>query len=438
MNDSEPSLLAHNAAPFPAYEPRPAGAPTALQGLRVIDFTHFIAGPLATMILADMGADVIKIEPPERGDELRYYPPAVPGLKQQGGPFVWSNRNKRSLALDLKTEAGLQIARALIAQADVVVENFSSGVMRRFGLDYETCRQLNPKLVYCSVPAYGREGPFADRLGFDPVVQAESGFVSMNGYPDRLGVRASSAVMDIGTAMMVSNALLGALVSRERQGEGQYVEVALFDTGLLMTGWATMQHLVTGKEPQRNGNTSPDTCPSGVFEAQDRPFYINCGNDKIFLRLVGQVLNRPDLANDPALAERNGRIARRDELFATLNAEFALHPWAYWQDRMRAAQIPSGEVRTVGEAMRSPEATARKLVTRIPHPALGEIPNIASPIRYQRTPVVDPVPAPTIGQHTQEILHQVLGYSDERIAQLAQTGTFGEPAAPAITSPASA
>ena len=149
----------------------------------------------------------------------------------------------------------------------MVVENFSSGVMRRFGLDYETCRQLNPKLVYCSVPAYGREGPFADRLGFDPVVQAESGFVSMNGYPDRLGVRASSAVMDIGTAMMVSNALLGALVSRERQGEGQYVEVALFDTGLLMTGWATMQHLVTGTEPPRNGNTSPDTCPSGVCEA---------------------------------------------------------------------------------------------------------------------------------------------------------------------------
>lgn len=427
MNKSEPSELDLNTAEFPAHVPRPAGAPTALSGIRVVDFTHFIAGPLATMILADMGADVLKIEAPERGDELRYYPPAVPGLNRQGGPFVWSNRNKRSIALDLKAAPGLKVAQELIAQADVVVENFSTGVMQRLGLDYEACRKLNPKLVYCSVSAYGREGPFADRLGFDPVVQAESGFVSMNGYPDRLGVRASSAVMDIGTAMMVSNAILGALVARERQGEGQYVEVALFDTSLVMTGWATMQHLVTGKEPQRNGNTSPDTCPSGVFQAQDKPFYINCGTDQIFLRLVGQVLQRPDLASDPVLSDRNGRITRRQQLFDTLNAEFIAHPWAYWQERMRNAKIPCGEVRTVGEAIRSPEAMARRLVTRIPHPTLGEVPNIASPIRYQRTPVVDPVPAPSIGQHTQEILREVLGYGNDRIAELERCGTFGKP-----------
>ncbi|RYG12400.1 MAG: CoA transferase [Burkholderiales bacterium] len=426
MSSHEPSLLARNLAEFPAHVPRPAGAPTALQGIRIVDFSHFVAGPLATMILADMGADVIKVEAPERGDELRYYPPSVPGLEQQGGPFVWSNRNKRSVALDLKSGTGIEVVRALIAQADVVVENFSTGVMQRFGLDYESCRKLNPKLVYCSVSAYGRDGPFADRLGFDPVVQAESGFVSMNGYPDRMGVRASAAVMDIGTAMMVSNAVLGALVSRERQGEGQLVEVALFDTGLVITGWATMQHLVTGKEPQRNGNTSPDTCPSGVFQAQDKPFYINCGNDKIFLRLVGQVLDRPDLASDPELANRNGRIKRREELFETLNGEFARHSWSYWQERMRNAQIPCGEVRTVGEALRSPEATARKLVTRIPHPVLGEIPNIASPIRYQRTPVVDPVPSPAIGQHTAEVLGEVLGYDGQHIAELARAGAFGQ------------
>ncbi|HSW19060.1 MAG TPA: CoA transferase, partial [Ramlibacter sp.] len=373
--------------------------------------------------------------PPERGDELRYYPPAVPGLESQGGPFLWSNRNKRSVALDLKSDAGLEIARQLIAQADLVIENFSTGVMQRFGLDYEACRKLNPRLVYCSVSAYGREGEFADRLGFDPVVQAESGFVSMNGYPDRMGVRASSAVMDISTAMMVSNAVMGALLSRERQGEGQFVEVALFDNALVMTGWATMQHLVTGEEPKRNGNTSPDTCPSGVFEASDKPFYINCGNDKIFHRLTAQVLERPDLADDPVLKDRNGRIARRDELFEKLSTAFSQQPWAYWQERMRAAQIPCGEVRTVGEAMRSPEARARGLVTRIPHPTLGETPNIASPIRYGRTPVVDPTPAPNIGQHTAEVLREVLGYADEKIAGLARGGAFGrrvasEPAQP--------
>ncbi|MEZ5658452.1 MAG: CoA transferase [Burkholderiaceae bacterium] len=425
MTESEASPFARRAAEFPAHEPRPSGAPTALQGLRVVDFTHFIAGPMATMILADMGADVIKVEAPERGDELRYYPPAVPGLESQGGPFVWGNRNKRSVALDLKSPAGLELARRLVAQADVVVENFSTGVMQRFGLDYESCRALNPRVIYCSVSAYGREGPFADRLGFDPVVQAESGFVSMNGYADRQGVRASSAVMDISTAMMTSNAILGALLARERQGEGQFVEVALFDTGLLMTGWATMQHLVTGNEPQRHGNVSPDTCPSGVFDASDTPFYINCGNDKIFHRLAAQVLERPDLANDPVLRERDGRITRRDELFATIQAEFSRQPWAHWRDKMRAAQIPCGEVRTVGEAMRSPEARARRLVTHIDHPTLGQIPNIASPIRYQRTPMVDPVPAPAIGEHTEEVLQDVLGLDQEAVRELAAAGAFG-------------
>ena len=428
MDNTTTSPLAQRAAEFPAHEPRPAGAPTALQGVRIVDFTHFIAGPLATMMLADMGADVIKIEPPGRGDELRYYPPAVPGLQAQGAPCVWSNRNKRSDALDLKSEDGRRIARELIAQADVVIENFSTGVMQRFGLDADTCRKAHPGLIYCSISAYGREGPFADRLGFDPVVQAESGFVSMNGYADRMGVRASSAVMDISTAMMVSNAVLGALFAREKgDGEGQFVEVALFDTGLLMTGWATMQHLVTGNEPQRNGNTSPDTCPSGVFEASDRPFYINCGNDKIFQRLTAQVLERADLAEDPGLKDRNGRIARREALFAELAAEFARHPWQHWQARMRAAQIPCGEVRTVGQAMRSPEAEARRLVTHIAHPTLGRIPNIAPPIRYSRTPVADPVPAPNIGQHTGEVLREVLGYTEKDVAALGEGGAFGAP-----------
>lgn len=425
MNETSSSLARCDAG-FPLHAPRAASAPTALGGIRVLDFTHFIAGPLATMMLADMGADVIKVEAPERGDELRYYPPVVPGLEQQGAPFLWSNRNKRSIALDLKNAAGLALARELVAHADVVIENFSTGVMKRFGLDYDSLRADHPRLVYCSVSAYGREGPFADRLGFDPVVQAESGFVSMNGYPDRMGVRASSAVMDIGTAMMVSNAVLGALMARERLGEGQFVEVALFDTGILMNGWATMQHLVTGLEPQRNGNTSPDTCPSGVFEASDKSFYINCGNDKIFQRLTFQVIERPDLADDPALRHRDGRVARRDELFAALNDEFGKHPWSHWQGRMRAAQIPCGLVRTVGEALRSPEAQARQLVTSIAHPVLGTVPNIASPIRYTRTPLADPVPAPGIGQHTAEVLQEVLGYSSEKLAVLGQQGAFGQ------------
>lgn len=413
---------------FPTHIPRPAGAPMALKGVRVIDFTHFIAGPFATMMLADMGAEVIKIEATGRGDEFRYYPPRHPDEEMLGAPYLWSNRNKRSISLDLKTDEGLQIARDLIATADVVAENFSTGVMDRLGLGYEDCRKLKADVIYCSVSAYGRTGSFADRLGFDPIAQAESGFVSMNGYADRQGVRALSPVMDISTAMMACNAMLSALFARERSGQGQFLEVALFDNAVLMTGYATSQYLYTGKEPQRHGNTSPDTCPSGVFEASDKPFYINCGNDKIFHRLAMQVIDRPDLARDPVLADRNGRIARRAELFDELNKVFAQHPWAYWQNRMRAASIPCGEVRTVGETLHSAEARERNLVSRIPHPTLGWLPNIRLPIHYSVTPVADPVAAPVVGQHSVEILRDVLGYDEGRIASLRDGGFFDEPA----------
>uniref|UniRef100_UPI000D33CA6F CaiB/BaiF CoA transferase family protein n=1 Tax=unclassified Variovorax TaxID=663243 RepID=UPI000D33CA6F len=412
---------------FPEHTPRPAGAPLALAGIKVVDFTHFIAGPFATMMLADMGADVLKIEAPGRGDDFRQYPPVHPALSQ-GAPFLWSNRNKRSVALDLKTPEGLEVARALAATADVVVENFSSGVMARFGLDHESLRKTNPEVVYCSVSAYGRDGAFADRLGFDPIAQAESGFVSMNGYADRQGVRALSPVMDISTAMMACNAILGALVARERTGRGQAMEVALFDNAVLMTGYATLQHVFSGAEPQRHGNTSPDTCPSGVFEARDRSFYINSGNDKIFQRLMAQVLERPDVAGDPAYATGRDRSARREALFALLGEAFAQQPWSHWQARMRAAGVPCGEVRTVGEAIRSPEARERRLVTRIAHPDVGWVPNMALPIRYGRTPIADPVAAPTVGQHTHEVLREALGYDDERLATLAQAGAFGPPA----------
>jgi crotonobetainyl-CoA:carnitine CoA-transferase CaiB-like acyl-CoA transferase len=417
-------MLDQLEAEFPEHRPRPANAPTALEGIRVVDFSHFIAGPLATMILADMGAEVIKIEAPGRGDDLRRYPPLHPDIKH-GAPFLWTNRNKRSVAIDLKSPEGLQIVRELIAMADVVVENFSTGVMERLGLDYESCRKIKPEIIYCSVSAYGRDGAFADRLGFDPIAQVESGFVSMNGYADREGVRALSPVMDISTAMMACNAILGALVARERSGLGQAVELSLFDNAVLMTGYASLQHLFSGANPQRNGNTSPDTCPSGVFQAQDCAFYINCGNDKIFQRLMSQVIDRSDLASAAGYATGPDRIKRRDELFGLLGEAFAQQPWSHWQSKMRAAGVPCGQVRTVGEAIRSPEARAREIVTRIPHRTVGWVPNVRSPIRYSRTPIADPVAAPAVGEHTQEVLRDLLGYDQERLAQVAEAGAFG-------------
>lgn len=410
---------------FPDHAPRPKDAPLPLAGIRVVDFSHFIAGPLATMILADMGAEVIKIEAPVKGDDLRRYPPLHPQL-DQGAPFLWSNRNKKSITLDLKTPQGIELASALIGKSDVLVENFSAGVMKRLGLDESTCLAENPKLIYCAVAAYSRSGAFSDRLGFDPIAQAESGFVSMNGYADREGVRALSPVMDISTAMMVGNAVLGALLARERIGKGQRVEVSLFDTAVLMTGYASMQSLFTGEDPKRHGNTSPDTCPSGAFHASDRTFYINSGNDNIFQRLMTQVLERPDIAADPAYATGPLRTRHRERLFALLEGDFGKQPWAHWQARMRSAGVPCGLVRTVGEAIRSAEARDHALVTRIDHPILGKAPNIRLPIRYSATPLADPVAAPSVGQHTDEVLKTVLGLDASGIARLGRTGALGK------------
>jgi crotonobetainyl-CoA:carnitine CoA-transferase CaiB-like acyl-CoA transferase len=410
------TVLENLEADFPEHRGRPSDAALPLGGIRVVDFSHFLAGPLATMILADMGAEVIKIEAPGRGDDLRRYPPMHPQL-DQGAPFVWANRNKLSLALDLKSPAGLRVARQLIASADVLVENFSAGVMDRLGLSFEDCRALNPRLVYCCVAAYSRNGAHKDRMGFDPIAQVESGFVDMNGYPDREGVRASSAVMDISTSFMTSNAVLGALMARERTGEGQRVEVSLFDTAVLMTGWASMQHLFTGQDP--------DTSPSGVFYASDRPFYINSGNDKVYQRMVTHVIGRSDLAEHPDYLSPTLRVKNRERLFAILQDAFGQHPWAHWQAAMREAGVPCGLLRTVGDALRSPEARDHELVTRIPHPVLGWVPNLRLPIRYSATPMADPVAAPAVGQHTDQVLRSVLGLDERTVRELAQAGAFG-------------
>lgn len=410
---------------LPVLQPSTASAEPVLKGVRVVDFTHFVAGPLATMTLADFGADVIKIEAPQRGDDFRHYPPVDPELEAQGGPYLWTNRNKRSLALDLKTPQGLEVAKALIADADVLVENFSTGVMERFGLDYETCAKLNPRLIYCSVSAYGRTGPYADRLGFDPIAQAESGFISMNGYADRQGVRTGSAVMDVATAMSATNAILLALLARAKDGKGQSIEVALFDTAILMTGFGAMQHLVSGHNPQRNGNTSPDTCPTGVFRCSDRSFYINCGNNKIFSRIFNDVLERPDIGNDPDMLDRNKRLAAREHLFAVMNEAFGQHPWSFWKPKFRAAAVPHGEVRTLAQALQSEEVTSRGLVQRIAHPRIGWIPNIASPIRMSGTPAVEARYAPAVGEDSEDVLRDVLGYDDAQVQETIASGCLG-------------
>jgi crotonobetainyl-CoA:carnitine CoA-transferase CaiB-like acyl-CoA transferase len=410
--------------PLPDRLPRAKDAPTALDGLLVVDFTRVVAGPACTQTLADFGAEVIKIENPDGGDDTRAYEHAEIG--GESAAYISLNRNKRGIALDFAVPAACDVARELIAKADVVVENFSSGIMKKFGLDYETVAPANPRLVYCSISAYGRKGPFASRPGFDPVTQAESGFMSLNGFADGPPVRTGPPIVDMATGMSACNAILLALIARDRLGRGQHVEVALFDIAMSMTGFYGMAYLISGANPGRFGN-SPNGSPTvGLYEAADGPLYMACANDRLYRRLVIDVLERPDLVTDPEFATRRVRTANKEKLRAIIASVFAGDKLENWMAKMKKANVPVGYLRTVEQGFNAPETRERHRVSQIPHPTAGKVPNIETPLNMGLTPCVDPVAAPLLGQHTKEILRQTLGYDDTRIATLAETGAFGK------------
>jgi crotonobetainyl-CoA:carnitine CoA-transferase CaiB-like acyl-CoA transferase len=404
--------------------PRKGGAPLALAGIRVADFSHFLAGPVCSLILGDLGADVIKIEKVEGGDDFRRLLPAV--SPTEGAPFVWGNRNKRSIALDLKDPDGRRIAREIVGKSDVLVENFSTGVMAKFGLDYEAMSALNPRLIYCSVSAYGRAGPLKDRLGFDPVAQAESGYMSMNGYPADPGMRSGPSIIDMSTGMMASNAVLAALFARERYGIGQFIDCVLFDQAVTMAGFHAMNYLVSGAVPPRFGNDSRDTVPTAAFNASNGPFYITCSNDRTYQRLATHAMGRPDLAEHPDFSTNRMRVQNRDRLVRILGDIFVGDTRENWTNRLRAAGVPGGPINSLAEAFNSEQMKMRGLVSALPHASGGTVPNIALSFRLSGTPLADPVAAPTLGQHSEEVLRDLLGYSAADIDALAQRGVVGK------------
>lgn len=377
----------------------------ALHGVRILDLSRVLAGPWCTMTLGDLGADVIKIENPKGGDDTRGWGPTY--LEGESAYYLSANRNKRSVAVDLASADGQRIIRELALQSDVVVENFKTGALDRYGLDYESLRKIKPDLIYCSISGYGRTSPLADRAGYDYVVQAEAGLMSITGEPDGEPMKAGVAVADLFTGMYAVQAILAAIIARRNDGQGQLIDLALFDCQLAMLANVGSAYLVSGKEPLRFGNAHASVVPYQVLPTRDSEIVLAVGNDRQFKLLCDEVLEMPELAADARYATNHARIENRDTLIPILKDALRTRDAADWQQRLASTGIPTGTVRTVGMALQSPEAVARGMVSTVPHPKAGSLKMVASPIRMTGTPVRTPMAPPLLGQHTDEVLAEL-------------------------------
>lgn len=383
--------------------PRPTPRQPALHGVRILDLSRVLAGPWCTMTLADLGADVIKIENPDGGDETRGWGPFRDG---ESAYYLCANRNKRSVAVDISTPEGQRLVRGLAAHCDVVVENFKAGALARYGLDYESLRTLRPDVIYCSISGYGRSSSMAQRPGYDYVVQAEAGMMAITGEPDGEPMKAGVAVADLFTGMYAVQAILAAIVARRNDGQGQLIDMALFDCQVAMLANVGSAYLVTGEEPLRYGNAHASVVPYQVLPTADTDIVLAVGNDRQFRVLCEQVLMHAEWAADERFATNAARIRNRDALVALLRQVLRTRPAREWQDRLATTGIPTGTVRSVGAALESQEAAAREMVASIDHPRLGQVRMVASPIRMSGTPVRTPQAPPALGEHTAEVMRQ--------------------------------
>ncbi|HEX8393554.1 MAG TPA: CoA transferase [Longimicrobium sp.] len=374
-----------------------------LAGIRVLDLSRVLAGPLCTMTLGDLGADVLKIERPGTGDDTRTWgPPWSAGAEgRESAYYLCVNRNKRSAAVDLKSEDGRALVRRLARDADVLVENYAPGMMDGWGLGYDALAADNPGLVFCSITGYGSDGPEAGRPGYDFAVQARSGWMSITGDPEGAPTKAGIALVDVLTGQNAAIGILAALREREISGRGQRVEVALFDSAMAGLVNVAQAALVTEKEPRRWGNAHATIVPYQTFDAADRPVAVAVGNDAQWRRLCG-VLGADDLRDDERFATNPGRVEHRDVLVPLLAARFAVRDSASWLADMEEAGVPCAPVQTVGEALRDPVLRERGGVWEMQGATYGAVRTVASPVRLARTPASARLPAPALGEHTAE------------------------------------
>ncbi len=396
--------------------------PLPLAGVRVLDISQVMAGPYACMLLGDLGADVIKVEPPGTGDQTR----GSMGFKMKGADslgFLNMNRNKRSIALDLKTEAGKEVLKTLAKDADILVENYRPGALRRLGLGYEVLKDINPRLVYTSISGFGQTGPWADRPGFDLMAQAMSGVMSVTGYPDSPPVKAGVPVADIGCALFAIYATLAAYIGAKNTGQGQYIDAALFDTAMAFSVWDTCDWWGTGKPPQPLGTSNKMTAPYQAMACADGHFVMGANNQKLWVQLC-KLLQREDLLDDPRFTTIAQRLAHRAELQDELEQTFRKHGKDHWVEVLLANGIPAGPILSYPEAFGSEHAQVRQMRMEIDHPVEGKVPNIGFAVKLSGTPQQVRRHPPLLGEHTGEVLAEA-GFDGARIERLREEGAFG-------------
>jgi crotonobetainyl-CoA:carnitine CoA-transferase CaiB-like acyl-CoA transferase len=393
----------------------------ALENIKVVDLTRTLAGPFCTMMLGDMGADVIKIEEPERGDETRSWTPFWNGESTQ---FVSFNRNKRSLTVNLKDKDGIDLVLALTRKADVIIESFRTGALERMGLGYEAVKEVKPDIIYCSISGYGRTGPMAEKPGYDLLIQAYSGLMSLTGEPDGMPLRVGFSLVDLFTGMMAYGSIVTALYHREQTGQGQQIEAALLDGQVAAMSYHATAYFATGVAPHRMGSGHPSLVPYQSFPASDGFFILGVANEGLWRRFC-QAIERPDLVEDPRFSTNDNRVAHRTECVDALSQIFRTRTVAEWVEVISAAGVPCGPINRVSDVVNDPQVLARYMIADIPHPNVPDLKVPNSPLKLAETPAAIRRSPPLLGQHNEEVLAE-LGYTLEQVADLRKKGVIGK------------